>query len=382
MPLLFDYLTLKLIWWVFVCVLLVGFALLDGFDLGVGTLLPFLARTDEQRRVLLNAIGPTWEGNQVWFITAGGAMFAAWPFVYATAFSGFYWAMLLVLFALFFRPVGFEYRSKVADPRWRNAWDWGLFVGGAVPALVFGVAFGNLLQGVPFELDGFMRSTYTGSFWGLLNPFGLLAGVVSLSMLVMHGALYLQLRTEGELNARAAKAARWFGALFMAAFALAGVWQAVGIEGFRIVAMPDPGGVVSPLSKTVEVVEGAWMQNYTARPWTMSAPITAFAGGLLALLFSAAKRTGLAFVCSGTAVAGVIMTAALAMFPFIMPSSTRPNVSLTAYDAVSSHLTLNLMFIAVVVFLPIVLLYTSWVYSVLRGKLSVDKIRKETHTAY
>lgn len=382
MPLLFDYLTLKLIWWLFVCVLLVGFALLDGFDLGVGTLLPFLARTDEQRRVLLNAIGPTWEGNQVWFITAGGAMFAAWPLVYATAFSGFYWAMLLVLFALFFRPVGFEYRSKVADPRWRNAWDWGLFVGGAVPALVFGVAFGNLLQGVPFELDGFMRSTYTGSFWGLLNPFGLLAGVVSLSMLVMHGAFYLQLRTEGELNARAAKAARWFGALFMAAFALAGVWQAVGIEGFRIVAMPDPGGVVSPLSKTVEVVEGAWMQNYTARPWTMSAPIAAFAGSLLALLFSAAKRTGLAFVCSGTAVAGVIMTAALAMFPFIMPSSTRPNVSLTAYDAVSSHLTLNLMFIAVVVFLPIVLLYTSWVYNVLRGKLSEDKIRKETHTAY
>ncbi|MGB5538043.1 MAG: cytochrome d ubiquinol oxidase subunit II [Thiogranum sp.] len=382
MPLLFDYLTLKIIWWLLVCVLLVGFALLDGFDLGVGTLLPFLARTDEQRRVLLNAIGPTWEGNQVWFITAGGAMFAAWPFVYATAFSGFYWAMLLVLFALFFRPVGFEYRSKVADPRWRNAWDWGLFVGGAVPALVFGVAFGNLLQGVPFELDGFMRSTYTGSFWGLLNPFGLLAGVVSLSMLVMHGALYLQLRTEGELNARAARAARWFGALFMAAFALAGVWQAVGIEGFRIVAMPDPGGVVSPLSKTVEMVEGAWMQNYTAYPWTMSAPIVAFAGGLLALLFSAAKRTGLAFVCSGTAVAGVIMTAALAMFPFIMPSSTQPNVSLTAYDAVSSHLTLNLMFIAVVVFLPIVLLYTSWVYSVLRGKLSEDKIRKETHTAY
>jgi len=382
MPLLFDYLTLKLIWWFFVCVLLVGFALLDGFDLGVGTLLPFLARTDEQRRVLLNAIGPTWEGNQVWFITAGGAMFAAWPFVYATAFSGFYWAMLLVLFALFFRPVGFEYRSKVADPRWRNAWDWGLFVGGAVPALVFGVAFGNLLQGVPFELDGFMRPTYTGSFWGLLNPFGLLAGVVSLSMLVMHGAFYLQLRTEGKINARAAKAARWFGFIFMVAFALAGVWQAVGIEGFRIVAMPDPGGVVSPLNKTVEMVGGAWMQNYSIRPWTMSAPIIAFAGCLLALLFSAAKRTGLAFVFSGAAVAGVIMTAALAMFPFIMPSSIQPNVSLTAYDAVSSHLTLNLMFIAVVVFLPIVLLYTSWVYSVLRGKLSEDKIRKETHTAY
>ncbi|MFZ0243948.1 MAG: cytochrome d ubiquinol oxidase subunit II [Desulfobacterales bacterium] len=382
MPLLFDYLTLKMIWWLIVCVLLVGFALLDGFDLGVGTLLPFLARTDEQRRVLLNAIGPTWEGNQVWFITAGGAMFAAWPLVYATAFSGFYWVMLLVLFALFFRPVGFEYRSKIADPRWRNAWDWGLFVGGAVPALVFGVAFGNLLRGVPFEFDGFMRSTYTGSFWGLLNPFGLLAGVVSLSMLVMHGALYLQLRTEGILNDRAAQAARWSGALFMVAFALAGVWQALGIEGFRILSMPDPAGAVQPLSKTVEMAAGAWMHNYGARPWTIAAPVAAFAGVLLALVFSATKRPGPAFVCSGAAVSGVIMTAVLAMFPFIMPSSSRPNASLTVYDAVSSHLTLNLMFIAVVVFLPIVLLYTSWVYSVLRGKLSEEKIRKDTHTAY
>jgi cytochrome d ubiquinol oxidase subunit II len=171
-----DYYTLKLIWWLFVGVLLIGFALLGGFDLGVGTLLPFVGRTDTQRRVILNAIGPTWEGNQVWFITAGGALFAAWPMVYATAFSGFYWALLLVLFALFFRPVGFEYRSKVEDPRWRSAWDWGLFVGGSVPALVFGVAFGNLLQGVPFHFDVFLRSYYTGSFWGLLNPFALLAG--------------------------------------------------------------------------------------------------------------------------------------------------------------------------------------------------------------
>ena len=136
---LFDYFTLKIIWWVFVCVLLIGFAITDGFDLGIGILLPFAAKTDEERRVLINSIGPTWEGNQVWFITAGGALFAAWPFVYAAAFSGFYWAMLLVLFALFFRPVGFDYRSKVEDTRWRTAWNWGLFAGGFVPALVFGV---------------------------------------------------------------------------------------------------------------------------------------------------------------------------------------------------------------------------------------------------
>jgi cytochrome d ubiquinol oxidase subunit II len=379
---LFDYLTLKIIWWVFVGVLLVGFAVMGGFDLGVGTLLPFVARTDEQRRVLLNAIGPTWEGNQVWLITAGGALFAAWPLVYAAAFSGFYWAMLLVLFALFFRPVGFEYRSKIADPRWRNAWDWGLFVGGFVPALVFGVAFGNLLQGVPFNYDEFVRPYYTGSFWGLLNPFALLAGIVSVTMLIMHGAVYLQMRTEGEINARVRKVVRIFSIAFMVAFALAGIWQAFGIDGYRIVSMPDPGTAFSPLAKKVEVSAGAWMQNYSKCGYTILAPILAFAGGILALLLSGAKRPGLAFVGSAAALTGVILTAGFALFPFVIPSSTDPNGSLTVYDAVSSHRTLNLMFIAVVVFLPIVLAYTSWVYRVMRGKVTEEKIKEETHTAY
>jgi len=383
MPFLFDYFTLKIIWWLFVCVLLIGFALLDGFDLGVGIMLPFVAKTDDQRRVLINSIGPTWEGNQVWFITAGGAIFAAWPFVYAAAFSGFYWALLLVLFALFFRPVGFDYRSKVEDPRWRNAWDWGLFVGGFVPALVFGVAFGNLLQGVPFHLDEFMRPYYTGNFWGLvINPFALLAGVVSLSMLVMHGAVYLQMRTEAELYERAQKVVLFAGIIFMAAFAVAGIWQAYGIEGYRIVSMPDAGGVVTPLDKKVAVATGAWMQNYSIYPWTILAPILAFAGGILAIVLTRINRPGIAFIFSGASLAGVILTAACAMFPFIMPSSTIPNSSLTVWDVTSSHRTLNLMFIAVVVFLPIVLVYTSWVYRVLRGKITEEKTRKESHTAY
>ncbi len=383
MPILFDYFTLKVIWWLFVCVLLIGFAITDGFDLGIGVLLPFVGKNDDQRRVVINSIGATWEGNQVWFITAGGAIFAAWPFVYAAAFSGLYWALLLVLFALFFRPVGFDYRSKIEDPRWRSAWDWGLFIGGFVPALVFGVAFGNLLQGLPFHLDKFMRPFYTGSFWGLvINPFALLAGVVSLSMLVMHGAVYLQLRTEGELYHRAKKAVMLFSLIFMTAFALAGIWQAYGIDGYRIVSMPDPGGVVTPLDKTVEMASGAWMTNYSVHPWMILAPILAFAGGILALLTSRANRPGLAFIFSSTALTGVILTAALSMFPFVMPSSTVPDSSLTAFDATSSHRTLNLMFVAVVVFLPIVLAYTSWVYRVIRGKVTEEKIREETHTAY
>ncbi len=379
---LFDYLTLKIIWWLFVCILLVGFAVMDGFDMGVAALLPFVARNDDQRRVLLNAIGPTWEGNQVWFISAGGAIFAAWPMVYATAFSGLYWALLLVLFALFLRPVGFDYRSKVNDPRWRNAWDWGLFVGGVVPALIFGVAFGNLLQGVPFEMDRFLRTTYTGTFWQLLNPFALLAGVVSVCMLIMHGAVFMQMRTEGELNARARKAVKIFGLIFVMVFIVAGIWQFKGIDGYRIVSMPNPGTVLTPLDKTVQVTPNGWQQNFAHWPPTLAAPVAAFAGALLAMILSAAGRPGFAFIFSGAAVAGVIMTAAVAMFPFVLPSSTMPNVSLTAYDAVSSHRTLNLMFIAMALFLPIVLVYTSWVYRVMRGKITEDKIRRETHSAY
>jgi len=379
---LFDYLTLKIIWWLFVGVLLIGFAVTDGFDLGVGTLLPFVAKNDDQRRVVINSIGPTWEGNQVWFITAGGALFAAWPLAYAVAFSGFYWAMLLVLFALFFRPIGFEYRSKIADPRWRAAWDWGLFVGGTVPAVVFGVAFGNLLQGVPFHYDEFLRPFYTGSFWGLLNPFALLAGIVSFAMLVMHGAVYLQLRTTDDIQARAKKAVRIFAVIFLLSFAVAGLWQAYGMQGYQLVTSPDTGTSFSPLAKTVARASGSWLQNFSAYPWMVIAPVLAFAGAVLVLVLAAVNRAGLAFVCSAASLAGVILTAGFAMFPFVIPSSTVPNASLTVFDCTSSHYTLNVMFIAVVVFLPIVLLYTSWVYRVLRGKITEEKIREETHTAY
>ena len=379
---IFDYETLKIIWWLLVGALLIGFAVTDGFDLGVGTLLPFLGKNDTERRIIINVVGPTWDGNQVWFITAGGAVFAAWPLVYAAAFSGLYIALLLVLFALFFRPVGFDYRSKVEDPRWRTAWDWGLFAGGFVPALVFGVAFGNLLQGLPFQYDDTMRPSYTGSFFALLNPFALLAGVVSLSMLVMHGALYLQLRTEGVIQQRAKAAARMFGVLMMAAFAAAGVWLALGIDGFRIISMPAAGPSANVLAKVVEQVPGAWLSNYALHPWMALAPLLAFAAAGAALLLSAKDRPGTAFIFSGVTLAGVILTAGFALFPFIMPSSLDPKSSLTVWDATSSYLTLSLMFWAVVVFLPIVIAYTGWVYGVMRGKVTEARVREETHSLY
>lgn len=381
-----DYETLKLVWWVLVGALLIGFAITDGMDMGVGNLLPFVGRSDAERRVVINTVGPHWDGNQVWLITAGGAIFAAWPAVYAAAFSGFYMAMLLVLFALFFRPVGFDYRSKIGDARWRRAWDWGLFAGGAVPSLIFGVAFGNLLQGVPFHLDAMLRAHYEGSLLTallpLLNPFALLSGVISFAMLTMHGAIWLQMRTEDPIAGRARTAVQIMGGAVVAGFALAGLWVVFGIDGHRILSQPALDALPNPLAKQVVVAPGAWLDIYARVPAAVLAPVAGFAGAALAMLLSRAGRPGLAFVASALCMAGIVGTAGLSMFPFIMPSSTHPGSGLTVWDAASSHRTLTVMFWAVVLFLPLVLAYTVWCYARMWGKVTVAGIEANSSTAY
>jgi cytochrome d ubiquinol oxidase subunit II len=377
-----DYETLKLVWWLLIGVLLVGFAVMDGHDMGMGVLLPFVGRNDLERRAVINTVAPHWDGNQVWFITAGGAIFAAWPLVYATAFSGFYWAMMAALWALFFRPVGFDYRSKIKHPTWRSTWDWGLFIGGAVPPIIFGVAFGNLLQGVPFHFDDNLMSTYSGSFWALLNPFALLAGVVSLGMITFQGANYLMMRTEGDIYRRARTASLIFGALAFVTFALAGWWVATGIHGYVITSAIDGNGLPDPLAKTVETAAGAWMTNYSTYTWAKWVPIAAFAALALGMLFARLDKAGLAFWSSSVACAGIIGTAGVSMFPFVMPSSTDPRSSLTVYDAVSSHLTLGLMLGATVIFMPLIIFYTSWAYKVMWGKVTTEYIAANDKSVY
>jgi cytochrome d ubiquinol oxidase subunit II len=379
---IFDYVTLKVIWWCFVGALLIGFALMDGFDFGVGMLLPFVGKDDIERRVIINVIGPTWEGNQTWFIAAGGTLFAAWPLVYAAAFSGFYIALMLLLFSLFFRPVGFDYRSKLADPRWRSAWDWGLFTGGFVPPLIFGVAFGNVLQGVPFHYDGSMRLEYTGSFLGLFNPFGLLSGVLGVTMLAMHGATYLYQKTDAVIAERARKAAMTAAALTIALFALAGAWVALGLDGYRITATPPLDSAFMPTAKTVERGVGAWLDNYGRWPLTLAFPILGLGGAALAILCCARRHSLLAFLASGLSVACIILTAGAAMFPFVLPSSLDPNSGLTAWDAVASHKSLAVMFWVVAIMLPIVSSYTGWVYGIMRGKVTAAHIRENEHESY
>jgi cytochrome d ubiquinol oxidase subunit II len=377
-----DYETLKLIWWLLVGALLVGFAIMDGHDMGMGALLPFVARTDLERRAVINTVAPHWEGNQVWFVTAGGAIFAAWPLVYATAFSGFYWAMMAALWALFLRPVSFTYRSKIHNAVWRSTWDWGLFIGGAVPPIIFGVAFGNLLQGVPFRFDDLMMSTYNGSFWQLLNPFALLAGAISLGMIVFQGATYLMLRTEGDIYRRARRSGMLAGALTLLLFGLAGVWVATGIDGYIITSAIDGNALPDPLLKTVAIKTGAWMLNYNRYPWAIALPLAAFAGLGLGVMFAQRRHAGYAFWSSSLACTGIIGTAGVSMFPFIMPSSTDPRSSLTVYDAVSSHMTLGVMFGATVVLLPLIVAYTSWAYKVMWGKVTPEFVAANDKSVY
>ena len=379
---MFDYEVLRLIWWVLIGVLLIGFAVTDGFDMGVGTLLPILGKTDTERRVMINTIAPHWDGNQVWLITAGGALFAAWPMVYATAFSGFYIAMILTLMALFFRPVGFDYRSKLENPRWRNSWDWCLFIGGFVPPTVIGVAFGNLLQGVPFSVDTMMRTTYEGNFFQLLNPFGLLAGLVSLFMFITQGATWLMMKTEGQLQDRARKTVMLTALLTFVLFAVAGYWIANGIDGYTIVKFAGTKAASNPLNKDVAVSAGAWMQNYSQYPWMMAAPLVGLAMAVLTILAARFDRAGFAFLFSSLMIAGVILTAGFSMFPFIMPSSLNPAQSLTMWDATSSQNTLTVMTFAAAIFVPIVLGYTIWTYVKMFGRVSSQFVEKNKHSVY
>lgn len=376
-----DYETMRLIWWLLLGVLLIGFAIMDGLDLGVGSLLPFAARTDDERRMLINLIGPTWEGNQVWLILGGGAIFAAWPALYAVSFSGFYLAMIAILLALILRPVGFKFRSKVENTTWRSTWDWALFLGGFIPALIFGVAVGNVLLGVPFRFDNAMRIYYDGNFFGLLTPFALVCGLVSLLMLVAHGAAVIVARVPGVVSERARRFGMFASLLTVVLFAVAGLWLAYGINGYTVTSVQNTAGPSNPMLKTVSIAQGLWMENYTKHSWMIIAPVLGFAGMALSFIALSCRKGTLAFFCSSVGIFGIISTAGVSLFPFVLPSSVMPNASLTVWDASSSHLTLFIMLIATVIFLPIILAYTSWVYSVMRGPITKDSV-DNTPNAY
>lgn len=375
MHIVLDYPTLRVIWWGLMGVLLIGFALTGGWDLGICAMLPFAARTDVERRQVINCAGPTWEGNQVWFILGGGSIFAAWPFVYAVSFSAFYLAMFVVLAALIMRPVGFKYRSKRPDPAWRAGWDWALFAGGLVPSLVFGVAIGNVLQGVPFHLDSDLRTSYDGTFFGLFTPFTVLCGVLSVAMVVLHGASYLMLKLEhGAVHDRVRQCGIVASLLALALFVLGGLDAAYGGLGFHIVTGSAPDGPSNPLRTVAAAYAGGWLFNYTLYPFMIAAPVCGLLGAVVAFAGIRFRQEVPALLGSALGSFGMIATVGLSMFPFILPSSTDMHSSLTVWNASSSKPTLLIMLVATLIFLPLILLYTAWVYRILNGRVTMRSI--------
>jgi len=372
------YLILKVVWWLLLGVLLMGLAIMVGMDMGVGTILRWVGRTDSERRVALNIIGPHWDGNQVWFILGGGAIFAAWPIIYATAFSGLYVVMLLLLWSMIVRPLGFEYRSKLQSPAWRNAWDWTLFVSGFVPMLVFGAAIGNALLGFPFHFEWNLMSFYTGSFIALFNPFAILCGLLSVALSVYMGCAMLMIRGDGALYARAKDLLGKSALAALVLFTLGGLWMPF-VEGYHIVQSPDPAIAQTALQQEVGRARGDWLNNFLAQPVLWLIPALAYVGLWLGRQSALRDRSQLAWWLGAVSWIGVIGTVGAAMFPFMMPSTTEPSVSLTVWNASSSERTLLWMLGFTVVFMPLILWYTSWAFWVMRGKVSAAHVEADDH---
>ncbi len=329
--------TLNTLWFILIGVLFAGFFFLEGFDYGVGILMPFLSKKDAERRVILNTIGPVWDANEVWLLTAGGAMFAAFPNWYATLFSGFYLALFLMLVALIVRAVAFEYRSKDKNPRWRSLWDWGIFFGSVVPALLWGVAMSNIVRGVPIDAN----MEYVGGFFNLLNPYALLGGIAGLAVFTLHGAIFLSLRTDDELRTRVEALANRLwpvvlvigAATVVASYFATDIFQKLGI---------NPG--ISAIGAGAAFLAAGW--------------------------FLRQRRTGWAFAMTGLTIALTVVTTFRGLFPRVMVSSLNPDWSLTVTSASSSPYTLKVMSIVALIFVPIVLVYQIWNYYVFRARVS------------
>ncbi|MGY3572284.1 cytochrome d ubiquinol oxidase subunit II [Vibrio paucivorans] len=378
---MFDYETLRLFTWAVIGVLLIGFTITDGFDMGVAALLPVMGKDNLDRRVMLNSIAPHWDGNQVWLITAGGAIFAIWPLVYAAAFSSFYIAMLLVLASLWLRPIGMDYRAKIDNPKWRKACDVALFVSGIVPPIIFGVGFGNLLVGVPFELNNLLMLDYQGGFFDLLTPFPILCGLVSLAMVMTQGATFLQMKTKDELRSRAQTMTLYGASATMLLFMFGGLFAAAH-AGYLIDGSIAADAVSNPLNKQVVAVAGNLLHNFSDVPSLWLVPFTAVFSLLLCLWATVSRRAGLAFTMSSVAIACIILTAGVALFPMIMPSSINPSHSLTIWDATSSEKTLGIISIVAIIVVPMILGYTAWCYYKMFGRLDNDYIRDNSSSLY
>jgi len=373
-----DYELLRIIWWLLIGVLLISFAIMDGFDIGVAILLPWIGKDDIQRRIILNCVSPVWESNQVWLLLGAGAIFAAWPQVYAVSFSCFYLVMFLLLVALIFRPIAFTVRSKIENKIWRVIWDYILSFGGIIMALVYGVAVGNVILGIPFQFDDDLRIFYSGDTLQFFTLFPIMVGLLSLTMLITHGAIYIGLKTNTPILDKACRTYKFFSILTILFFCIIGIWVLFGMEGYQVQSLIDYDKASNPLMKLVTKEVGAWSNNYILHPWFICIPLLGILGSLYVAFTKKLNKS--VFIASSISIIGMIGSVGFSMFPFILPSSIHPMSSLMVFDSSSSHLTLFLMLMATIFLLPIVVLYIKWLYKIMHGKIDEDRINRNINS--
>jgi cytochrome d ubiquinol oxidase subunit II len=364
-----TYVFLKVLWWLLLGVLLMGLAIMVGMDMGVGALMRFVGKNDAERRTALNIVGPHWDGNQVWFILGGGAIFAAFPSLYATSFSVFYIVMILLLFSMIMRPVAFEYRSKVPAEHWRETWDWTFLISGALPMIIYGAAIGNILEGVGFHFGWDGQYYQTESFLSyLLNPFAILCGVLALSMALYQGAAMLMIRGSDPIYSRAKKIGSAAGLISAVLFIAGGFWVS-GMSGYVLhnadAAMPANISAAQDVSREV----GAWLRNFGTTPILWLVPALGVLGMVAGSLAMRAGKAALAWWLGALAWIGTLGTVGVSMFPFLMPSSDNPAQSITVWNGTGSAYNLVWMTIFTVIFVPTILSYTTWCFRVMRGKV-------------
>ena len=358
---MFEYTALKIIWWAILGIIIIVYSTTAGFDFGVTLIMPLL-RNEKDRRLALAASMPTWDGNMTWLVFVGGAIFVVWPVVYSTAFSGLYFAMFVVLWSMFLRPPGFDYRDRINSNVWRRSWDIALFISSFIPVLVFGVGMANCLLGFPFEFDKFnLREFYTGDFWDLLTGYAFLGGFVSLSMIVMHGAAYLQRRVEGPLKQTARRLHVIFGLLTFALFTLFLILVAVKMPGYHLAYSPI-NATYHPLSNVVQYVPLGWAHSFSQYPFKYYPLILFYFGIIITLWANYLKAYATCFWSSALSIAGIIGAAGATLYPFIMPSSIKPNQSITVYNGTSSQYSLTVMIYVGVILLLIILAYKIFAY--------------------
>jgi len=371
-----EFDTLRIIWWLISGFLFVGFAVLGGVDLGCGILLPLVAKTNTERKITIQTIKATWESNQVWFITAGGALFAAWPLVYAITFSLFYPALLLILMALILRPAGFGYRNKINADRWRALWDKAIFIGGFLPSLIFGIAIGNLLEGVNFSFDNFMVVKNQTSLLSLLSPFALMCGILGVALMTTQGATFIMMKTEGKIFKRAMRFAVCAPIISFSLFAIGGYIMET-FYGYQVLERTAENIHSNPMSKVVAYIKGAWLLNYIKYPLTKIVPLIGFLSLISAVVSSLFRKPAIAFISSSVSIVSIMGTVGLSMFPFILPSKLDYQSSLTIWDASSSYKSLIIMLVVVTIFMPIVLTYVGIANKIMFGKIREKDLKKE-----